>query len=91
MTHFERYIIRKLLDVDFKVSAIHEQQKNMNIKIDNIKNQIQTFGLDDKIKKEDVESDYMELFPVETLEKLQELEQLLINNKINRKALVCIF
>ncbi|KMQ85313.1 hypothetical protein RF55_16210 [Lasius niger] len=30
----------------------------------------------------------MELFPVETLEKLQELEQLLINNKINRKALM---
>ncbi|XP_029164885.1 uncharacterized protein LOC114936032 isoform X3 [Nylanderia fulva] len=30
----------------------------------------------------------MELFPVETLEKLQELEQLLINDKINRKALM---
>lgn len=53
---------------------------------------MQTFGLDDnKTKKKDVESDYMELFPVETLEKLQELEQLLINNKINRKTLVCIF
>lgn len=51
MTHFKRYIIRKLLDVDFKVSAIHELQRNMNIKIDNIKNQIQTFGLDDKIKE----------------------------------------
>lgn len=62
----------------------------MNIKLDNIQNQIQTFGLDDKIKKKDVEQDYMEFFPIETLEKLEELEQLLINNKINRKALVCI-
>lgn len=51
MTQSERYIIRKLLDIDFKITTIHEQQRNMNIKIDNISNQIQTFGLGDKIKK----------------------------------------
>lgn len=44
-------------DIDFKISTIHEQQNNMNIKLDNIQNQIQTFGLNDKIKKKDVESD----------------------------------
>ena len=54
MTQIERYIIRKLLDIDYKVSSIQEHQRNINTKIDYIQNQMQTFGSDDnKTKKKD--------------------------------------
>lgn len=77
--------------MDFKISIIHEEQKNMNTKLDTIQNQIQTFVIDDRVEKKVVESDYMELFPLKDLEELEKLEQLLSDNKINRKALVRIF
>jgi len=42
------------------------------------------------VKKKVVEVDYMEFFPLQTLEELEKFEQL-VENKINRKALVCVF
>jgi len=36
------HVVRKLLDIDFKISTVHEEQKNINTKLDSIQNQIQT-------------------------------------------------
>jgi len=90
-TDFQRYVVRKLLDIDFKISTVHEEEKNINTKLDSIQNQIQTFVLDDGVKNKDVEVDYMEFFPLQTLEELEKFEQQSVENKINRKALVCVF
>ncbi|GAB1867919.1 hypothetical protein CAJAP_08998 [Camponotus japonicus] len=77
-TDFQRYVVRKILDIDFKISTVHEEQKNINTKLDSIQNQIQTFVLDDGVKNKDVEVDYMEFFPLQTLEELEKFEQQLI-------------
>lgn len=71
------------------MSMMHEQQKNMDKKLDNIQNQIQTFVLDDGVKNKN-NKDYMEHFPLKNLEELEKFEQLLVNNKINRKTLVYV-
>jgi len=78
--------------MDFKMSMIHEEQKDVNTKLDSLQNQIQTFVLDDAgTKRKDIDKDYMEFFPLENLEELENLEQLLIDNKINRKAFLCAY
>lgn len=88
-TESQRYIIRKLLDINFKISTIYEQQQHIKVdaKVDDMKNHIQTFSLDDGVKKKNVAMNYMDIFPLEILENLEKLERLLKNNKIDHKTL----
>lgn len=81
---FQRYVVQKL-DMDFKISMIHEQRKNLEFKLNSILScYIQTFGTNNEIKEKN-ELDYMNLFPIEKSEELDELEELLRDNKINHK------
>ena len=79
------------MDIDFKIVTVYEQQKAIKAKLDDMQNCIRTFTLEDKVKKKVTETDYMENFPLESLEELTEFENLLKDNKIDHKALVCIF
>ena len=48
----------------------------MNIKLDAIQNDIQTFCKDRSTKK-DTESDYLNFFPIQTLNKFKELDTII--------------
>ncbi|XP_039315515.1 uncharacterized protein LOC105207426 isoform X2 [Solenopsis invicta] len=87
-TDIQRYIVRKLLDIDFKVGTVYEQQKAIKAKLDDMQKCIQTLILEDKAKKKVIEMKYMKNFPLKSLEELTEFEKLLQENKIDHNALI---
>ncbi|XP_039315517.1 uncharacterized protein LOC105207426 isoform X3 [Solenopsis invicta] len=57
-TDIQRYIVRKLLDIDFKVGTVYEQQKAIKAKLDDMQKCIQTLILEDKAKKKENKIDH---------------------------------
>ncbi|XP_039312244.1 uncharacterized protein LOC113005294 [Solenopsis invicta] len=84
----QKFILRKLLDIDFKISRIFHQQNIATTTLNDIQNQIKIFTLEDKSEKRISEVDYMEFFPLKTVEHLEKIAKLIMENKINCKALI---
>ena len=59
----------------YRLSKIYENQNTMNITLDSMQNDIQTSACEDRGKKKNNKSDrYMDFFPIQTLNKLKEVE-----------------
>ncbi|XP_067210208.1 uncharacterized protein [Linepithema humile] len=85
---FQRYIIRKLTDMGFKMSSLDEQQKLINNKLNTILQRIETFNSNENIQENEIREHLMDNFPIDTIEDLEQFEKSLIEGSINRKELI---
>lgn len=88
---FQRYIIRKLTDIGFKISSIDEQQKLFNSRLNIILQRIETINSNEKIQENESNEHVMDNFPIDTIEDLEQFEKFLSEGIINHKELVSIF
>lgn len=80
-SEFQRYVIRKLTDITFKISSIDKQQKHFNDKLYTIHTtlqRIETFYSNEKIQDKETEENLMDNFPISNIEDLEQFEKLLI-------------
>ncbi|XP_036150647.1 uncharacterized protein LOC118648440 [Monomorium pharaonis] len=85
---FDRYIIRKLTDIGFKISAFEEQERLLINKFDIMLEKIEKYFLHEEIAEKDIaEQCFMDNFPIDNIEDLEKLEKSLIENT-NRKELI---
>jgi len=85
----QRYIIRKLTDIGFKISSIEEQEILLNNKLDIILRKLEKyFSREEIIEKEIAEQCLMDNFPIDNIEDLEKLEKSFIDDTANRKELV---
>ncbi|XP_070168227.1 uncharacterized protein [Polyergus mexicanus] len=88
-SNFQRYVIRKLTDIGFKISLLEEQGRLMNNRFDIILQKLDKCFLHEEIlEKEMTEQCLMDNFPIDNIEDLEKLEKSLIDNTINRKELI---
>lgn len=90
-SEFQRYVIRKLIDITFTISSIDKQQKHLNDKLNTVNiilQRIETFYSNEKIQDKETEESLMDNFPISNIEDLQQFEKLLIEGTINRKELI---
>lgn len=87
-SEFQRYVIRKLTDIGFKVSSFEEQVKVLHEKVDSILYQFNTFPHRRSEEREIEPNNIMDRFPIDNLEDLQVLETSLTNDGIFRRNLV---
>lgn len=86
---FQRFVIRKLIDIGFKLSSLEEQDKMLNSKIDIMIHKLnKCFSHEEILEKEIAEQSIMDNFPIDNIEDLEKFEKSLIDNTINRKELV---
>lgn len=82
-------MIRKLIDIGFKLSALEEQDRLLNNKIDTLLCKLDKyFSCEETVEKQIAEESLMENFPIDNIEDLEKFEKSLIDNIINRKELV---
>ncbi|XP_025266538.1 uncharacterized protein LOC105249811 isoform X2 [Camponotus floridanus] len=86
---FQRYIIRKLTDIGFKLSSIEEQERLLNNRIDIMLRKLEKcFSCEEILDKQIAEESLMDNFPIDNIEDLEKFEKSLKDNIINRKELI---
>ncbi|CAL1671698.1 unnamed protein product [Lasius platythorax] len=85
---FQRYIIRKLTDIGFKISSIDKQQKLFNSRLNIILQRIETINSNEKIQENESNEHVMDNFPIDTIEDLEQFEKFLSEGIINHKELI---
>lgn len=84
---FQRFIIRKIIDIGFQLRSLQEQGNVMNSRLDTILQNLQ-ISPSHGTEGETIEQHVMNNFPIDNMEDLQTFEKSLIENQINRQKLV---
>ncbi|XP_050448827.1 uncharacterized protein LOC126850156 [Cataglyphis hispanica] len=84
---FQRFIIRKILDIGFQLRSLQEQGNVMNSRLDTILRNLQ-ISSSHWTEGETNMQDVMNNFPIDNIEDLRTFEKLLIENQINRQKLI---
>lgn len=86
-SQFQRYVVRKLTDIMFKISSLQEEHKRLCRKLDILFDRFES-SCPEEVEKRDNVEDLIQSFPINDMEDLQKLEKSLLDGNINRKELV---
>lgn len=89
-TKFQRFVVRKLTDIGFKISSLEEQCRRLCRKLNIVQDRLEKITVPGEIENEDILDNVMKIFPIDDIEDLENFEKSVIAGEINRNNVVSI-